>query len=123
MPPPNILLFISDGHRADVLGCYGNTLAETTHLDAFAAEAVRFDHAYCLHSVCMPTRASIITGRYPHARGVWANGRSSPDLEARGLDPNSVNQIAIQTRDWKLIHYVGETCGELYDLANDPGGV
>ncbi|MGE5532519.1 MAG: sulfatase, partial [Bacteroidota bacterium] len=47
--------------------------------------------------------------------------RHAPDLEARGLNPNSVNQIAIRTHDWKLIHYVGETCGELYDLVNDPG--
>ncbi|MHB8995427.1 MAG: sulfatase family protein [Armatimonadota bacterium] len=81
MPTPNILLFISDGHRADALGCYGNTFAETTHLDAFAEEAVRFDHAYCVHSVCMPTRASITTGRYPHAHGVWANGISLPRTE------------------------------------------
>lgn len=74
MPRPNVLLFLTDGHRAGALGCYGNTFADTPHLDAFAAEGVRFDQAYCVHSVCMPTRASIFTGRYPHVHGVWANG-------------------------------------------------
>ena len=71
---PNVVLFITDGHRADALGCAGNPLLETPRLDAFAAEGIRFERGFCTHSVCMPTRASLYTGRYPPICGVWANG-------------------------------------------------
>jgi len=70
MPPPNILLFIVDGLRADAL----SRLDATPNTDHFAAAGVNFTQAYCVHSVCMPTRASLATGRYPHIHGVWANG-------------------------------------------------
>lgn len=74
MPPANVLLFLTDGHRADSLGCYGSPLGATPALDAFASESALFKRAFCTHSVCMPTRASLFTGRYPHIHGVWANG-------------------------------------------------
>ena len=78
MKQPNVLLFITDGHRADALGCCGNRLAETPNLDALAADGVRFSRSFCPHSVCMPTRASIYTGQYPRCHGVWANGVPLP---------------------------------------------
>lgn len=74
MSARNVVVFITDGHRKDILGCYGNELLETPRIDAFAGGGVRFEHAFGAHSVCMPTRASIYTGRYPHIHGVWANG-------------------------------------------------
>lgn len=74
MSAPNVLLFITDGHRADALGCAGDALALTPAIDAFARQGLQCDGAFCAHSVCMPTRASIFTGRYPHVHGVWANG-------------------------------------------------
>jgi len=77
----NVLLFITDGHRTDALGCYGSLLGQTPHMDAFAREGVLFERSFCTHSVCMPTRASIFTGRYPHVHGVWANGVTLPTSE------------------------------------------
>lgn len=74
MNRPNVVLFLTDGHRTDMLGCYGNPLLRTPYIDGFAAASTRFRQAFCSHSVCMPTRASIFTGRYPHVHGVWANG-------------------------------------------------
>ena len=68
------MLFLTDGHRTDAVGCYGHSLPDTPHIDAFAREGVLFRRAFCGHSVCMPTRASLYTGRYPHIHGVWANG-------------------------------------------------
>ncbi|MBM3501608.1 MAG: hypothetical protein FJX74_23385, partial [Armatimonadetes bacterium] len=81
MGRPNVLLFLTDGHRTDAVGCYGAPLVSTPHLDALARESVRFRRAFCSHSVCMPTRASIFTGRYPHVHGVWANGVPLPRTE------------------------------------------
>jgi len=74
MSARNVLLFLTDGHRTDSLGCYGSTLGATPNLDAFAANGTLFRRSFCTHSVCMPTRASLFTGRYPHIHGVWANG-------------------------------------------------
>ncbi len=81
MPPRNVIMFIVDGLRTDALGCYGHSLPRTPHVDSFARDGVRFRQAYCPHSVCMPTRATLFTGRYPHAHGVWANGVPLPRSE------------------------------------------
>ncbi len=74
MSAQNVVVFMTDGHRKDQLGCYGNSLLQTPSIDEFAARGVRFERAFGTHSVCMPTRASVYTGRYPHIHGVWANG-------------------------------------------------
>ena len=62
---PNILLILSDDHSAPHLGCYGDPNTNTPNLDAFAAEGIRFDCAYTTSPQCMPSRASIFTGRSP----------------------------------------------------------
>lgn len=74
-------MFIVDGQRVDTLGCYGGALARTPNIDALAADGTLFRRSFCSHSVCMPTRASIFTGRYPHIHGVWANGVALPRSE------------------------------------------
>ncbi|MER5443020.1 sulfatase-like hydrolase/transferase [Streptomyces sp. NPDC002790] len=66
---PNFLFFIPDQLRADALGAFGNTHISTPHLDALAARGTRFDHAYVQHPVCSPSRASFLTGWYPHTAG------------------------------------------------------
>ena len=81
MKPRNVVMFITDGHPKRLLGCYGNDMLDTPQIDEFAESGVRFERAFCAHSVCMPTRASIYTGRYPHIHGVWANGVRLPDDE------------------------------------------
>jgi N-sulfoglucosamine sulfohydrolase len=62
---PNILLILSDDHSAPQLGCYGDPNARTPHFDRFAAEGMRFDRAYTTSPQCMPSRASMLTGRSP----------------------------------------------------------
>jgi len=78
---PNILMLMTDSLRAECLGCYGNPVIRTPHLDALAGQGVRFTHTFSQHTVCMPTRATLMTGRYPNAHGVWANGVSLPKSE------------------------------------------
>ncbi len=60
---------MTDQHRADSIGAFGNPVARTPHLDAFAARGVRFTQAYSQHSVCSPSRIAMMTGRYPHVAG------------------------------------------------------
>lgn len=71
--PSNLLLITSDQHRRSAAGCYGHPLAHTPNLDALAARGVRFDAAYCNFPICVPSRASLATGRYAHELGVWDN--------------------------------------------------
>ncbi|HEO70814.1 MAG TPA: hypothetical protein ENN80_06075, partial [Candidatus Hydrogenedentes bacterium] len=72
--PRNILLLHADQQRQDSLGCYGNAVAQTPYLDALAAQGARFNHHYASNPVCMPSRASLLTGRHLPAHGVIDNG-------------------------------------------------
>lgn len=66
-PPLNVLLVLSDDHSKPHLGCYGNSEIKTPNFDAFAKTAVRFDRAYVTCPQCVPSRASLMTGRSPVA--------------------------------------------------------
>ena len=70
---PNIILIMTDQHRADAIGAAGNTVINTPNLDRLAGEGVLFDRMYSTSPVCMPMRASFATGRYPHNTGVVGN--------------------------------------------------
>ncbi|MBN1352741.1 sulfatase-like hydrolase/transferase [candidate division KSB1 bacterium] len=63
---PNILLITTDQMRWDCLGCMGNPLIQTPNLDALAARGVLFRNAFTPDPICVPARASIMTGNYPH---------------------------------------------------------
>lgn len=71
---PNVLLIVTDQHRADHLGCYGNAVVRTPNIDALANRGVRFDRCYVSSPICMPNRATLMTGRMPSAHGVRSNG-------------------------------------------------
>ena len=66
---PNVILFIADDVSWNDYGCYGNEYARTPNIDALAANGLRFNNAYLTASSCSPSRASIVTGRYPHNNG------------------------------------------------------
>ena len=71
---PNFLLFITDQHRADFLGCYGHPVLRTPHIDSIAARGTAFDKFYVASPVCMPNRSSLMTMRMPSVHGVRSNG-------------------------------------------------
>jgi arylsulfatase A-like enzyme len=75
---PNFLFIITDQHRADHLGCYGNRLVRTPHIDALATQGRRFEHCYVTNPICMPNRAAMLTGRMPSVNGVRHNGVPLP---------------------------------------------
>lgn len=74
--PMNVLFVITDQQRADHTGFMGNQIVETPNMDRIAAAGMVFDQAWVSNPVCMPNRATIMTGRMPSAHGVVFNDRS-----------------------------------------------
>ena len=74
---PNIVFFLVDDLGWRDLGCYGSNFYETPNIDRFAEQSVRFSQAYATCHVCSPTRASIMTGKYPARLHLtdWLSGR------------------------------------------------
>jgi len=72
-PIRNILLLLADQHRQDCVGCYGNPIVRTPHIDALAERGVRFTHAFTPIAICTPARASIQTGLLPRRHGLIFN--------------------------------------------------
>ncbi len=70
---PNIILFVSDDHGIDALGCYGNPVIKTPNMDRLAKEGVRFTNAYCTSASCAASRSVILTGKYGHATGSYGH--------------------------------------------------
>lgn len=73
-----ILFITSDQQRYDALGCNGGTVARTPVLDALAARGVVYDRAHPQNVVCMPSRATMLTGQHVATHGVWMNGVPLP---------------------------------------------
>lgn len=71
--PSNILFLMTDQHRADTLGAYGNPLAATPVLDELARTGTRFDRWYTPSAICTPARASLLTGQAPFRHKLLAN--------------------------------------------------
>ena len=79
--PTNLLFVFADQLRAGELGCEGNVDAVTPHLDAMAAEGVRFTNAVSTCPVCTPYRAALLTGKYPLSNGMVINDVRLPVTE------------------------------------------
>ena len=71
---PNFLFFIADQLRSDHLGCYGNAVVRTPAIDRLAADGFAADRFYVASPICMPNRATLMTGRMPSVHGVRHNG-------------------------------------------------
>jgi len=83
---PNILFIMADDHAANAISCYGSRLssvAKTANIDRIAAEGARLVNCFCTNSICVPSRATILTGQYSHVNGVYTL--------ADELDPNKQN--------------------------------
>ena len=89
MSKPNIVLFLPDQHRGDVMGCAGNAAAITPHLDRLASRGVLFERCVTNGPLCMPARASLMTGEHVNRHGVWGNNL----LEADRGGPSHVRRI------------------------------
>ena len=72
---PNILYIMTDDHAAHAISAYGSKVNQTPHLDSLAKEGMRFDRCFAVNSICTPSRATILTGKYSHINGVTVFNR------------------------------------------------
>lgn len=82
----NILFITTDQQRWDALGCNGGRVARTPAVDALAATGLRFERPHVQNVVCMPSRATMITGQYPRTHGVVSNGIALPESTRTVVD-------------------------------------
>ena len=87
----NVLFIITDQQRADMLHCYGNDIIKTPNIDKLASESIRFSNAFCNCPMCMPNRATLLTGYYPNVHGVRSNGINLP-LETPTITKTLMNR-------------------------------
>ena len=111
---PNLLFVYADQHRADVMGCAGNDIVVTPHLDRLATEGVRFDQTWTESPICQPARASLLTGRYPNNHGVLGNfaGDCQPEWDTF---PRHLQQAGYTTAS------IGKTHFSAWPMAAEPG--
>lgn len=67
---PNILYIMADDHAAHAISAYGSVINQTPQLDRLAAQGMRFDRMFAVNSICTPSRATVLTGKYSHINGV-----------------------------------------------------
>ena len=92
---PNIVLIVTDQQRYDSLGCTGNRFAVTPSLDALAGEGCLFTRHFTANPVCMPSRATMMTGCYPATHGVVTNGIPLPRRQYVRADGANVERDGV----------------------------
>ncbi|MCY3944843.1 MAG: sulfatase-like hydrolase/transferase [Anaerolineaceae bacterium] len=113
MPPPNILVIMSDDHAQWASGCYGNRELHTPALDHLAAGGLRMDKAFTPTPVCSPARASFFTGLLPSQHGIhdwlWydVNVHSEAQRSALAGQPSLAGQVTLAQR----LAQAGYRCG------------
>ena len=70
---PNVIFMMADDHAYQAIGAYGSRLIETPNIDRLAEEGIRFDRAFVGNSICSPSRATLLTGKFSHANGLRNN--------------------------------------------------
>ena len=114
--PPNVLFVMSDDHTTQAVGAYGSRLAAlnpTPTIDRLAVEGMRFNNVVCTNSICVPSRASIMTGQYPHMVGCHTLNGSVPTerqylahaMKAAGYQTAIIGKWHLHDRPEAFDHY------------------
>ena len=127
---PNLLYIHSDQHDPYVTGCYGDKVVQTPNLDSLAANGVVFENCYCPSPICVPSRMSMLSGRYPFENEVWTNSHilnsSIPTfahaMGAGGYDPVLVGRMHSNGPD-QLHGYAQRLVGDHGPNHSGGGGV
>jgi len=120
--PWNVLVIVSDDLTTTALSCYGNAVCATPHIDAIAAKGTRFTRAYCQGTYCGPSRASFMSGYYPHATGVFGYTSPRPQIGDRETWAEAFKNTGYYTARVSKIFHMGVPGGieEGSDGADDP---
>lgn len=121
-PRPNVLFLVSDDLTSTALSCYGNSVCETPNIDRLAAQGIRFTRAFCNATYCGPSRASFLSGYYPHATGVLGYTSPRPAIGDRATWPQHFKNAGYHTARVSKIYHMGVPGGieEGGDGADDP---
>ena len=125
---PNVLFIQSDQHCPAVTGCYGDPIVDTPHLDGLAERGVVLENAYCASPICVPSRMSLLTGRYPYENEAWTNSHTlhsgtptfAHSMGAAGYYPVQIGRMHFVGPD-QLHGYAERLVGD--HGPNYPGGV
>jgi iduronate 2-sulfatase len=118
----NVLFIISDDLTSTALSCYGNKVCQTPNIDRLAAQGTRFTRAYCNGSYCGPSRASFLSGYYPHATGVLGYTSPRPAIGDRATWPQHFKNAGYYSARVSKIYHMGVPGGieDGSDGADDP---
>ncbi|MEQ1859683.1 MAG: sulfatase [Chthoniobacteraceae bacterium] len=121
-PKPNVLFIISDDLTATALSCYGNTICKTPNIDRLAAQGTRFTRALCQGTYCGPSRASFMSGYYPHATGVLGYTSPRPAIGDRATWAQHFKNAGYHSARVSKIYHMGVPGGieDGGDGADDP---
>jgi len=106
-PKYNVLFIISDDLTSTALSCYGNEVCQTPNIDRIAKRGVRFTRAYCQGTYCGPSRASFLSGYYPHAVGVLGYTSPRPKIGDRATWPQHFKNNGYYTARVSKIYHMG----------------
>lgn len=128
---PNIVMIVADDHGLDALGCYGNPVIKTPHLDALAADGTRFTSAFCTTASCSPSRSVILSGQHNHRNGMY--GLQHDDHHFQSYDnvkslPGLLAQAGYRTARIGKFHVAPEVAYAFQTVlsagaANDPSTI
>lgn len=102
---PNIVFILSDDHAYQAISAYGDSLNHTPNIDALAKEGMLFNRAFVNNSLCAPSRAAILTGKYSNLNGIKGNGDEVFDGSQETF-PKLLHQAGYQTAmigKWHLV--------------------
>lgn len=128
-PKPNIVLMLADDLGYGELGCYGSTEIRTPNLDRLARSGARFTDGYALFPVCSPSRAALLTGRYPQRNSKWHEDYFGGGVD--GLHPDTHPTLGRMLKEagyataafgkWNVSHVVMENGTAVKKAPNDFG--
>jgi len=118
----NVLFIISDDLTATALSCYGNEVCKTPNIDRLATQGTRFTNAYCQGTYCGPSRASFMSGYYPHAIKMLGYGSPRPAIGDRATWAQHFKNSGYHTARVSKIFHMGVPIGieKGTDGADDP---